>query len=310
MKEIAGERGLADAEEASLSKLLASGRQCLGELGIKDEKGDLGLKALQLHLAFDELGLEDKANLWLYNSLAPEKLADNYVREQRLELLWRVAIYRMLTDRAGEDAGKFMANEVKETIAKTSLEAGLNRSIQNMGILSLVFRTQDRYDNWVFAWSARLVPWLYSEGPVTYLTVLLVTALVIAVCRALCSFAAFYFAAQAVIGAITRLRRAVYHHTYRLGTLAFRALGPSEAVSVSTRHLESVHDGLFIWLTIWIPRAGKVHLDLAFCLVGQLLASAGVLVVRGSGMDHRWSAGDVVSRTVGPLSIARPSNSP
>ena len=34
-----------------------------------------------------------------------------------------------------------------------------------------------------------------------------------------------YMAAQAVIEATTRLRRALYHHTYRLGTLAFRAHG-------------------------------------------------------------------------------------
>ena len=27
------------------------------------------------------------------------------------------------------------------------------------------------------------------------------------------------------------LRRAVYHHTFRLGTLAFRALGPTEAAA-------------------------------------------------------------------------------
>src|SRR6185436_18820198 len=77
---------------------------------------------------------------------------------------------------------------------------------------------------------------------------------------------ALYFAAQAVIGAITRLRRAVYHHTYRLGTLAFKALGPSEAISVSTRHLESVHDGLFLWLTVWIREPVKFILILIFAL--------------------------------------------
>ena len=47
-----------------------------------------------------------------------------------------------------------------------------------------------------------------------------------------------------------RLRRAVYHHTFRLGTLAFRALGPSEAVSIFTRHVEAVHDALYAWLTV------------------------------------------------------------
>src|SRR5205807_8148855 len=53
----------------------------------------------------------------------------------------------------------------------------------------------------------------------------------------------------AVIEATPRLRRAVYHHTFRLGTLAVRALGPSEAVSLLTRHVESVHDSLYLRLT-------------------------------------------------------------
>ena len=100
-------------------------------------------------------------------------------------------------------------------------------------------------------------------------------------------------AAQAVIGATTRLRRAVYHHTYRLGTLAFRALGPSEAVSVSTRHLEAVHDGLFAWLTVWIREPVKFGLLLLFALaVNFWLALAfllfAVLVWIGGGQIAAW----------------------
>ena len=103
-------------------------------------------------------------------------------------------------------------------------------------------------------------------GPSDYLTALLLLAALVAVFRAICAFLAQFMAAQAVIGATTRLRRAVYHHTYRLGTLAFRALGPSEAVSVSTRHLEAVHDGLFTWLTVWIREPIKIVLLLVFAL--------------------------------------------
>src|SRR5262245_43103977 len=76
-----------------------------------------------------------------------------------------------------------------------------------------------------------------------------------------------YMAARATIDAATRLRRAVYHHTYRLGTLAFRALGPSEAVSASTRHLESVHDALYAWLTVVFREPVKFGLLLAFALL-------------------------------------------
>src|SRR5712692_7652824 len=73
--------------------------------------------------------------------------------------------------------------------------------------------------------------------------------------------------ARAAIEAATRLRRAIYHHTFRLGTLAFRALGPSEAVGVSTRHLEAVHDALYGWLTVVFREPVKFGLLLMFAML-------------------------------------------
>src|SRR5262249_14397936 len=74
-------------------------------------------------------------------------------------------------------------------------------------------------------------------------------------------------ASRAVIEASTRLRRAVYHHTFRLGTLAFRALGPTEAVSVFTRHVEAVPHALYTRLTVWFREPIKFTLILLFALV-------------------------------------------
>jgi ATP-binding cassette subfamily B protein len=82
-------------------------------------------------------------------------------------------------------------------------------------------------------------------------------------------------AARATTEAATRLRRAVYHHTFRLGTLAFRALGPSEAVTVFTRHVEAVHDALYARLTVFFREPIKFGLLLLFAfLVDPLLAFA------------------------------------
>jgi ATP-binding cassette subfamily B protein len=58
-------------------------------------------------------------------------------------------------------------------------------------------------------------------------------------------------AAQAATEASGRLRRAVYHHTFRLGQLAIRALGPTEAVTILTRHIEALHDAFFARLTVY-----------------------------------------------------------
>src|SRR5438552_1790991 len=89
-------------------------------------------------------------------------------------------------------------------------------------------------------------------------------------------------AARAVIEASTRLRRAVYHHTFRLGTLAFRALGPSEAVTIFTRHVEAVHDGLYTWITVMFREPVKFGLLLAFALVINFwLALVGLSVLHG-----------------------------
>src|SRR5262249_59522519 len=66
-----------------------------------------------------------------------------------------------------------------------------------------------------------------------------------------------------------RWRRAVYHPPFRLGTLAFRALGPTEAVTVFTRHVESVHEALFANMTVDVREPIKFCLLLIFALVVQ-----------------------------------------
>src|SRR5439155_21217934 len=100
-------------------------------------------------------------------------------------------------------------------------------------------------------------------------------------------------AARASIDAATRLRRAVYHHTFRLGTLAFRALGPSEAVTVFTRHTEAVHDALYLHLTSQFRDPLTFGLLLLFALlVNPVLALAfllfALLVLFVGGQVATW----------------------
>src|SRR5205807_4234429 len=110
-------------------------------------------------------------------------------------------------------------------------------------------------------------PWMWAYGNSTYLRGLLVVGILLGMLRAGLMFTNDYAAARATIEASQRLRRAIYHHTYRLGTLAFRALGPSEAVGVSTRHLEAVQDGMVAWLTTVFREPVKFGLLLLFALV-------------------------------------------
>src|SRR5581483_8145599 len=120
---------------------------------------------------------------------------------------------------------------------------------------SLVVR-DDLQGRWLtrpVGWLARWNRWMWNGAhPIfpSLLTGLFITALVLALLGAALTYLMREMAARAVIEATTRLRRAVYHHTFRLGTLAFRALGPSEAVTVFTRHVEAVHEGLYTWITV------------------------------------------------------------
>src|SRR5262249_13351355 len=63
------------------------------------------------------------------------------------------------------------------------------------------------------------------------------------------------------------------HHTFRLGTLAIRALGPSEAVSILTRHIEALHDALYAYLTVYYRQVIVFALLFAFALVLEPLVS-------------------------------------
>src|SRR5205085_7824544 len=118
-------------------------------------------------------------------------------------------------------------------------------------------------------WFARLSPWAWRsrEASWSYLGGLMLLALSLALIRAFLHFLNITMAARATVEAGTRLRRAVYHHTFRLGTLAVRALGPSEAVGIFTRELEAVQSGLYAWLTVTFREPVKFFLTLAFALV-------------------------------------------
>ncbi|HVS37478.1 MAG TPA: ABC transporter ATP-binding protein [Gemmataceae bacterium] len=154
------------------------------------------------------------------------------------------------------------------------------------GLLSLVVRSQINRDLQapVIALIARWNGWLWNLSPEPpwvislHLTGLLLLSVVLALLGTFFLLLMYEMAARAVIGAAHRFRRAVYHHTIRLGALAFRALGPSEAVSVFTRHIESVHDALFARMTVYYREPIKFCLLLAFALIVHPLLAVAFLL--------------------------------
>src|SRR5262249_52067083 len=151
---------------------------------------------------------------------------------------------------------------------------GTERSV---GVLSLVVRRGglvQRLLGWVASWN----PWMWDSAirpnsVPPYLLGLLILGLTLAILRAVTSNIMNYAAASATLDAATRMRRAVYHHSTRLGTLALRPDGANEPVMIFTRHVENVHDALYARLTTYACEPLQLALLSVFALlIDPLLA--------------------------------------
>jgi ABC-type multidrug transport system fused ATPase/permease subunit len=175
---------------------------------------------------------------------------------------WRAQVWLLLNERVGREAAdRYEATEPIDEVSRAE-----------HGVLSLVVRARRNWVGRSLGWMASWNRWAWqpklgSTPDTSYLTGLLILAVALALSRAVLISVNNALAAQATLEAMSRLRRAIYHHTYRLGTLAITALGPSEAVSMFTRHVEAVHDALVAWLTVVAREPIKFMLVLMFALL-------------------------------------------
>lgn len=199
-------------------------------------------------------------------------------RELRQAMFWMIDLPGYLREHVSPAAAEKMQQALHDNLKRFGPEIAFNQDLTDFGLLGLVVRTRDSYRRWLVHPLARWEPWTWQSGNQTYMLGLFAVAAAIALLRAVGFFAAHTLAARATLQAVTRLRRAVYLQTYRLGTLAFHALGPTEAVGISTRQLESVHEGLYLWLTSYFREPTKFALLCLFALlVNFWLALAFVL---------------------------------
>ncbi len=182
-------------------------------------------------------------------------------------LLWWAETVLWLHDHVGPAAADKLRDEIKVAAGRVGLDAIPHQAIGNCGFLGVVTRSRYTIHVWILTQVASSNEWMWQHGNQNYLLALLAGALTVALFRLGLLFLANYLGAIAVVEAVTRLRRSIYYHSSRLGTLAFRALGPSEAVSASTRHLEGVHDGLYQWLTVYFREPVKFALLVGFACV-------------------------------------------
>jgi ABC-type multidrug transport system fused ATPase/permease subunit len=143
--------------------------------------------------------------------------------------------------------------------------------VPGLGILSLVVRTAGHRISDFVGWLASWNSWAWRPDNTRvpnfwYLTGLLFLAVLVAIIRAVLINVMEYSAAKAAVTVGVRLRRAVYHHAYRLGTLTIRSSGPGEAANVFTRHVETVQAAVQARLTSQFFGPIELGFLLAFAL--------------------------------------------
>lgn len=214
-------------------------------------------------------------------------------RDFRRGLAWMTELPGVVSELVGEDGRRQVIGALHHRFSAMTPREAVQRNLEDFGILSLVVRTRHNPQGLLIRPTARLNSWMWIDGNLAYLQGLFLVALVVGIARAGLWYLSAALAARAVLEAVTRLRRALYHHTYRLGTLAFRALGPTEAVGLSTRHMESVHDGLYAWLTVAFREPVKFGLVLLLAMVVDfwlalafLLFAALVWLIGGQVASH------------------------
>ncbi|MBP3954321.1 ABC transporter ATP-binding protein [Gemmata sp. G18] len=164
------------------------------------------------------------------------------------EARWQSGVYLALRDRVNQAAAdNYLPPPGWERTDKS--ENVDPEARPQFGILSLVVRERNRWTGPVLGWLASWNKWTWAPGPkgsanVPYLTGLFVLAFGLAAVRGVLVNALAYLSAAVTLDAVTRLRRAVYFHTYRLGSLTMQTLGTAEVADLLTRRVEEIGDAI------------------------------------------------------------------
>jgi ATP-binding cassette subfamily B protein len=182
-----------------------------------------------------------------------------------------------------------LAKQVNQTASDT-FQPDLTR---DFGALGLVVRTHQHWAGGIIglfvAWNSwSWQPVFGSTASLSYLGGLLLFTLALALVRGLFKAVMFGYAAEASVEVATRLRRSLYHHTFRLGNQALRSSGAIETNALFGRHIDNIHEALFVWLTTVVREPVKFALLLTFALMVHfwlsllcLLAAAVVWIIGG-----------------------------
>lgn len=189
------------------------------------------------------------------------------------ELRWRAYVWLYLRERVNPDAANCYQPSVKPSEAPPLPGLG-EENREPHGVMSLVVRLRGTFAGRLLNGIATFNPWMWDnsngrDANRSMLTGLLLLAIAGALGRTGCMMLMNLQAARTTIEAVTRLRRAIYHHSTRLGDLSLRADGTGEAHGLFTRHIEAVHEALYLWLTTAFRYPAQIVLLSALALFVQ-----------------------------------------
>jgi len=228
------------------------------------------------------------------------------------EQLWRAYVWQILRTNVSTEAAARYAARARPTDP--------HYDVNNLGLLSLVVRTNGLRVQRMFAWLASWNTWSWRQDDARfpnfwYLTGLLFVAIIVAIARGILVNLMHLSAASAALAVGVWLRRAVYHHTYRLGALTIRATGPGEGVGIFTRHVENIQAAIRTKLTTQVFAPVELLCLLAFALcihfwLGLAYVLAALLVLLWGGqiaMGLRRSARIADRRAAARMSLLQES---
>ena len=163
------------------------------------------------------------------------------------EARWQSNVYLTLRDRVNQNAADTYLPAVKPEKADPEARPQL-------GLLSLVVRERNRWTGPLLGKIAAFNSWTWAPGSsgsanLTYLTGLFILAFALAAISGILINAMTYLSTAVTLDTVTRLRRAVYFHSYRLGALTMQTLGTTEVANLLTKRTEEVGDAVHARLT-------------------------------------------------------------
>ncbi len=216
--------------------------------------------------------------------------------EDEWEARWRAGVYLALRDRVSQRAADVWLPPLAETLAKWeqakaapvpgAAEKPDPDARPQYGLLSLVVRERNRWTGPALGTCAAWSSWAWAPGTlwtvnVTYLTGLFVLAFALALVRGILVNALAYLSAEVTLEAVSRLRRAIYLHTHRLGSLTMQTVGAAGAADLLTRRVEEAEDALRTEMTAAVRAPLTILLLVALILLVNFWLAVSFLALAG-----------------------------